>query len=357
METTTEEMTMQQMVNAGMAFDPLETTGRAFIGRTQNALMELTTQRGLQDRRWIVAENAKAAGFKLAKDAELIRLPVKQSNGTWAEMDIVHASQVRGLPTLAKMLEVGEKQQEWRAANSAEITIAPAPSCVQSLTPVEEETIIKRGKEKEAIEQLPLPAQKFTTQRVLGTVFTERVAGTGEYFREGACKPAVVDKGESLVIREKTGEGFQAAMELAKAKGWNAIEICGKPAQVQQAWLEAALVGVRVSNYVPTEKDMDDLDSRLATLNLPACDRDAVQGLGPVPDGATRAQAGQYVGAVVAVENGYVIQDAGRGNYVAHRAAEFSPALQVGQMLDVKYREGRAQVQATQQREREGRGR
>lgn len=284
-------------------------------------------------------------------------MPVKQANGMWEEMNIVHASQVRGLPTLAKMLEAGEKQQEWRAASGAEITIAPARG--QALTPEDDEIIVKRGKEKALGEQLPLPfpAPKFTTQRVLGSVFTERVAGSGEYFREGARKPAVVDKGESLVIKEKTGEGFQVAMELAKAKGWNEIEIGGKPAQVQQAWLEAALLGVRVSNYVPTEKDLDDLDTRLAALKLPACDRDAVQGLGSVPEGATRAKTGQHVGVVVAVENGYVIQDAGRGNYVAHRAAEFSPALQVGQTLDVKYRDGRAQVQAAQQREREGRGR
>lgn len=349
---------MQQLVNAGLAFDPLESAGKSFIGRTQNALIELATQRGYQDVRWLVEDNVKAAGYKLSKDAEIIRLPVKNKNGSWEEMAIVHASQVRGLPTLDKMLEAVEKQQDWAAAKTAEITIAPARG--QALAPEDEEIIVKRGKEKALGEQLPLPfpAPKFTTQRVLGSVFTERVAGSGEYFREGARKPAVVDKVDSLVVKEKTGEGFQAAMELAKAKGWNEIEIGGKPAQVQQAWLEAAMVGIRVSNYVPTEKDMDALDSRLATLNQPACDRDAVQGLGTVPEGATRAKAGQHVGLVVAVENGYVIQDAGRGNYVAHRAAEFSPPLQVGQQLDVKYREGRAQQQVPQQqREREGRGR
>lgn len=58
------ENTLQQMVNAGLAFDPLENNGRAYVGRTQNALIELATQRGLQDHRWILEDNAKAAGYK-----------------------------------------------------------------------------------------------------------------------------------------------------------------------------------------------------------------------------------------------------------------------------------------------------
>lgn len=51
---------------------------------------------------------------------------------------------------------------------------------------------------------------------------------------------------------------------------------------------------------------------------------------------------GQYHGSVVAVENGYVIQDSGRGIMIAHDSRDFEQLPQVGDKLDLQYMNGKA---------------
>ena len=80
---------------------------------------------------------------------------------------------------------------------------------------------------------------------------------------EGAYRPAaggeavLIDKGDSLKVKGKGNDVVKAAIELALAKGWKSIEMKGSPAKIADAWLEAKLCGVAVTNYVPTKEDVE----------------------------------------------------------------------------------------------------
>ena len=81
--------------------------------------------------------------------------------------------------------------------------------------------------------------------------------------REGG-RAILEDKGESLTLKKRDKDGYAAAMELAIAKGWTAIELKGKPAMLADAWLEAKLKGLDVVNYSPTKEDLTKYSERLA---------------------------------------------------------------------------------------------
>lgn len=67
--------------------------------------------------------------------------------------------------------------------------------------------------------------------------------------------------------------------------------------------------------------------------------------LAPVPDGARIAPNGMFIGLVVEVSKDYVIQCAGRNDYVAHNAADFGTKTpKVGEPLNVNVKNGKATV-------------
>ncbi len=88
--------------------------------------------------------------------------------------------------------------------------------------------------------------------------------------KEGAYRPAaggravLIDNGDSVVLKNKSEDGYRAAIELAVAKGWTAIELKGKPAMLAGAWLEAKMMGLDVVNYEPTKEDIAKYTERLA---------------------------------------------------------------------------------------------
>lgn len=86
----------------------------------------------------------------------------------------------------------------------------------------------------------------------------------GKYRPKEGGLPVIEDKGTSLKLKRKNGKAYEAAMELALAKGWKAIELNGKPKMLGQAWLEAKMKGLEVVNYTPTEKDREALAQRIA---------------------------------------------------------------------------------------------
>lgn len=97
----------------------------------------------------------------------------------------------------------------------------------------------------------------------------------GAYRPAAGGKPVVVDNGEAVVLKSKSAQGYEAAVELALAKGWTAIELSGKPSMLAEAWLEAKLKGLEVVNYVPTEKDKARYAKRLAEEKAKQIQNDA----------------------------------------------------------------------------------
>ena len=88
--------------------------------------------------------------------------------------------------------------------------------------------------------------------------------------QEGCYRPkaggvaVLEDKGDSLVVKGKTEQAYRGAIELAKAKGWTAIELTGKGVMLAEAWLEAKMQGLDVVNYTPTKEDQERLADSLA---------------------------------------------------------------------------------------------
>lgn len=67
--------------------------------------------------------------------------------------------------------------------------------------------------------------------------------------------------------------------------------------------------------------------------------------LGKVPDGARTVTAGRWVGTVLAVENGWAIQDAGRGVIVAHDVNQLGRVPAEKSKIDVQYgKDGKAML-------------
>lgn len=86
----------------------------------------------------------------------------------------------------------------------------------------------------------------------------------GAYRPKEGGMPVIKDEGSSLKLKRKNGKAYEAAMELALAKGWKVIELSGKSNMLGQAWLEARMKGLEVVNYNPTEKDREQLAQRIA---------------------------------------------------------------------------------------------
>jgi hypothetical protein len=92
----------------------------------------------------------------------------------------------------------------------------------------------------------------------------------GAYRPAQGGRPVLQDNGTSVSLKSKTADGYKAAMELAIAKGWTAIELKGKPAMLADAWLEAKLRGLDVVNYAPTKADLEKFGARVAEENARA---------------------------------------------------------------------------------------
>lgn len=88
--------------------------------------------------------------------------------------------------------------------------------------------------------------------------------------KEGCYRPVaggsavLADKGDILSLKNRKPETLAAAFELAAAKGWTSIELTGSKKMMCDAWLEAQVRGIKISNYQPTEKDKERLAERRA---------------------------------------------------------------------------------------------
>lgn len=109
--------------------------------------------------------------------------------------------------------------------------------------------------------------------KLLGGLFVRDKEG--QYRPGEGGRVVLADKGDSLVLKGKSREGYEAAIELALAKGWSSIELKGKPEMMADIWLEARLKGVNVVNYEPSREDKERFAKRLAQMK--AAERAAMQ--------------------------------------------------------------------------------
>ena len=157
--------------------------------------------------------------------------------------------------------------------------------------------------------------------------------------KDGAYRPAaggreiLLDKGDSLVLKNKDAASYEAAVELAKAKGWTAIKLNGKPAMMEQAWIAAKLAGIEVTNYTPTKEAQDKFADRVAAQKL-----ENIVEINRV-ETEPSVSAGNFEGKILRFENGQAVQKTGRDPDVTvrHDISKLSKALIVGEVVTIKY--------------------
>ena len=181
---------------------------------------------------------------------------------------------------------------------------------------------------------------------------------TGAYTRVGQSKPALIDGGAQITLKNRDIDTFRAGIELAKSKGWTSIEVGGTPRYRQATWLEGRLQGLEVQGYEPTEKDKALLDSRLAEQ---AAKQSVAEGR---PDVVAKSlvdakeqilkfkkdmvspnlQSGTYHGRVLAATSHHIIVTVdGRANTATaiEKRAIDGVDYRIGQLLNVQFSNGR----------------
>lgn len=133
---------------------------------------------------------------------------------------------------------------------------------------------LMKGRERALMLELAVVPE----ERLLGDPMMRRNPAEPEFLldgelardKEGAYRPkaggrvVLEDKGDSLVVKGKSEQSYKAAIELAVAKGWTAIELSGKATMLADAWLEAKMQGLDVVNYSPTKEDEKRFAERMA---------------------------------------------------------------------------------------------
>lgn len=388
--------TMEQAVKAGLAFNPLSSPdgqGEIFEGKNQNRLLMAMEAYGWKDFRFLSKEQVDRAGWRLADDAQAVQVTFRDASAnTWSNKVLFNAAQIEGIPPLEAMLAVARARlQPVRGVENGAGDVEQAAQAVVGGAAVREQVAqiealekeeaaqavgVEAGIDREEDEEETLvvgPARKELVQEdtvsitpvvrdkaldgphgtsadvdhvvttLLNTLYKEREPGCGEYVRGHEKKVAFVDQGGALVIKDKAPDTYRAAMELAKSKGWTEIELSGKPANVAKGWLEAQLIGVTVTNYAPTAKDLEALEKRRVEqreLDHVAETIAAWNGKAG-PHGVEVPASGIHVGPVVDVKDGFAIQKTGPNKYAAHRLADFREAPKVGEPLEVEYRNGK----------------
>lgn len=191
---------------------------------------------------------------------------------------------------------------------------------------------------------------------LLGGLYIRDEAGA--YTRVGQSKPALIDGGAQITLKNRDIDTFRAGIELAKSKGWTSIEVGGTPRYRQATWLEGRLQGLEVQGYEPTPKDQALLDSRLAEQ---AAQRSVAEGRPDVVANslvdakeqilkfkkdmvAPNLQSGTYHGRVLAATSHHIIVTVdGRANTATaiEKAAIDGLDYKIGQLLNVQFANGK----------------
>lgn len=162
----------------------------------------------------------------------------------------------------------------------------------------------------------------------------------GEYRRQGESAVALIDSDEKIKFKDrKFGIGsltgnvitFQAGAELAKAKGWQAIEVTGTERFRREAWFYAKLHGLEVVGFEPNAKDIKRLETtqqeQLGQAPSAPMEMARKAGLDQAEKKVLRLGGGlqkvergdgRCIGPVVFQNDYYAVQNVGRDVYRIH---------------------------------------
>ena len=196
----------------------------------------------------------------------------------------------------------------------------------------------------------------------------------GDYRRIGENRVALADEGERIRFIDKQMDAFEAGVELAKSKGWEAIQVTGTEKFRAEAWFHARMEGLDVTGYEPVARDMERLEAaqsragrkvEVPSESMLQSKRAAENFVLDQVGGAQQAnvEQGRYAGRVLHQTKHHFVQGLGRGIAVVHEKGRFSEkalqeVLQGDKNLRVQYKAGKADFGAGIDRgQRQGRSR
>ncbi|TCK31933.1 hypothetical protein B0G84_9048 [Paraburkholderia sp. BL8N3] len=285
--------------------------------------------------------------------------------------------------TEAPLREQGGEAKDRVKEEAVENSISAAPGrAPRSQAPVQEDAFMRAPRPGQPSlataagtdQAKPVPSvEKDGPSTLLNGRFVRR--DNGEYFRvadgEESKRVALVDESDKIRFVDKQMDAFQAAIELAKHKEWEAILVTGTEKFRGEAWHHARMAGLEVVGYEPTEKDLATLEAaqsagrtegvtprpavsvRGVSESKAAAVDHAVKGGSVVL--ATNDANGRYAGQVVHQTEHHIVQDVGKKAAVIHDKSRFDATalkrgIDLGDSLRIQYEKGRAGIDAGQDR-------
>ncbi|MBY4672275.1 hypothetical protein K6W12_16705 [Burkholderia multivorans] len=306
---------------------------------------------------------------------------VREAMGESASLDPVQPVGIAGAQVLdaARRREAQEHAADEQGTENA---IQPAPGTLprKDAHHGAEDAFVKAPDQAATAEQAPSGGKEAaaTAKEGPATLLAGRfVRGeNGEYRRQGESRVALVDEAEKIRFVDKQMDAFQAAVELAKHKQWEAILVTGTDKFRAEAWYHASLAGLKVVGYEPSEKEQETLKAaleRAAVKDNSAPERQSeAAGRAAATErslkdanefalkstGVTQplnVQAGRYVGKVLHETDHHVVQDIGKKVAVVHEksrfnARELKAAIERGGSIRVQYDQGKGSIDAGKSR-------
>lgn len=133
-------------------------------------------------------------------------------------------------------------------------------------------------------EVLPLGAVRSTQAGDLPELlrrryFVEDRGRTWRLFVDAQTRVATIeDRGRRLLSQRSDPNAVRDMLRIAEHRGWTALDARGAQSFRREAWLAGRTAGLEVRGYRPTERDLQDLDRRVA-----AAERRAARDPNPAP--------------------------------------------------------------------------
>lgn len=111
-------------------------------------------------------------------------------------------------------------------------------------------------------------------------------AGNQYFLKDAPYQLAFEDLGHRLVTEHHRCDVVESMVDMVQAKSWQRIRVSGHEAFRRETWLQATLLGIRVSGYEPKTAELARLsDARRERLN------DRIEGSAALPDASSGGQA------------------------------------------------------------------
>ena len=84
-----------------------------------------------------------------------------------------------------------------------------------------------------------------------------------EYRWKESGKVAFVDHGDKIIYNSINPTAVKAGLQLAKEKGWEGVQVTGSEEFKRESWLQAEMMGIKLSGYKPKAEDFEKIGRTL----------------------------------------------------------------------------------------------